>query len=109
MKYENKIALVTGSSRGLGRNIADGGRIVNLSTGLARFSVPGYAAYASMKGAIEVPSRYLAKELGARKISVNVVAPGSRKAGASRSSRCSTRSLRISSISRCRPSRPTGT
>lgn len=56
--------------------IADGGRIVNLSTGLARFSVPGYAAYASMKGAIEVLSRYLAKELGARKISVNVVAPG---------------------------------
>lgn len=56
--------------------IADGGRIVNLSTGLARFSVPGYAAYASMKGAVEVLSRYLAKELGARKISVNVVAPG---------------------------------
>lgn len=56
--------------------IADGGRIVNLSTGLARFSVPGYAAYASMKGAIEVLTRYLAKELGARKISVNVVAPG---------------------------------
>ena len=56
--------------------IADGGRIVNTSTGLARFSIPGYAAYASMKGAVEVLSRYLAKELGARKISVNVVAPG---------------------------------
>jgi len=56
--------------------LADGGRIVNTSTGLARFSIPGYAAYASMKGAIEVLSRYLAKELGARKISVNVVAPG---------------------------------
>lgn len=56
--------------------IADGGRIVNISTGLARFSVPGYAAYASMKGAIEVLTRYLAKELGPRRISANVVAPG---------------------------------
>jgi len=56
--------------------LADGGRIVNTSTGLARFSVPGYAAYASMKGAVEVLSRYLAKELGARRISANVVAPG---------------------------------
>lgn len=56
--------------------LADGGRIVNTSTGLARFSTPGYAAYASMKGAIEVFTRYLAKELGPRKISANVVAPG---------------------------------
>jgi NAD(P)-dependent dehydrogenase (short-subunit alcohol dehydrogenase family) len=56
--------------------IADGGRIVNISTGLARFSLPGYAAYASMKGAIEVLSRYMAKELGPRGIAVNVVAPG---------------------------------
>ena len=56
--------------------IADGGRILNVSTGLARFALPGYAAYASMKGAIEVLSRYLAKELGARGIAVNVVAPG---------------------------------
>lgn len=56
--------------------LSDGGRIVNLSTGLARFSTPGYAAYASMKGAIEVLSRYLAKELGPRGIRVNVVAPG---------------------------------
>jgi NAD(P)-dependent dehydrogenase (short-subunit alcohol dehydrogenase family) len=56
--------------------LADGGRIVNTSTGLARFSIPGYAAYASMKGAVEVLSRYLAKELGPRRISVNVVAPG---------------------------------
>jgi NAD(P)-dependent dehydrogenase (short-subunit alcohol dehydrogenase family) len=54
----------------------DGGRIVNLSSGLARFSFPGYAAYAAMKGGIEVLSRYMAKELGARKITVNVVAPG---------------------------------
>jgi NAD(P)-dependent dehydrogenase (short-subunit alcohol dehydrogenase family) len=56
--------------------IADGGRIVNLSSGLARFSFPGYAAYASMKGAIEVLTRYLAKELGPRGIAVNTVAPG---------------------------------
>jgi NAD(P)-dependent dehydrogenase (short-subunit alcohol dehydrogenase family) len=56
--------------------IADSGRIINLSTGLARFSTPGYAAYASMKGAIETLTRYLAKELGARGIAVNTVAPG---------------------------------
>ncbi len=54
----------------------DGGRIVNLSSGLARFSYPGSATYASMKGAIEVFTRYLAKELGPRGIAANVVAPG---------------------------------
>ena len=56
--------------------INDGGRIVNISSGLARFVLPGYAAYASMKGAIEVLTRYMAKELGQRQIAVNVVAPG---------------------------------
>ena len=56
--------------------LADGGRIVNLSSGLARFSLPGYAAYGAMKGALEVLSRYMAKELGPRGIAVNVVAPG---------------------------------
>ena len=56
--------------------LADGGRIVNISTGLARFATPGYAAYAAMKGAIEVLTRYQAKELGSRGIAVNVVAPG---------------------------------
>ena len=56
--------------------LADGGRIVNVSSGLARFSMVGYAAYASMKGAIEVWTRYLAKELGPRGINVNVLAPG---------------------------------
>lgn len=56
--------------------LADGGAIVNLSTGLARFSVPGYSAYAAMKGGIEVFTRYLAKELGPRRIRANVVAPG---------------------------------
>ncbi|NJO89971.1 MAG: SDR family oxidoreductase [Chloroflexia bacterium] len=54
----------------------DGGRIINISTGLARFSLPGYAAYASMKGAVEVLTRYQAKELGARGITANLVAPG---------------------------------
>jgi NAD(P)-dependent dehydrogenase (short-subunit alcohol dehydrogenase family) len=56
--------------------IKDGGRIVNLSSGLTRIILPGYAAYASMKGAIETLSLYMAKELGSRKIAVNVVAPG---------------------------------
>lgn len=56
--------------------IEDNGRIVNLSTGLARFSLPGYSAYATMKGGIEVLTRYLAKELGPRGIAVNAIAPG---------------------------------
>jgi NAD(P)-dependent dehydrogenase (short-subunit alcohol dehydrogenase family) len=56
--------------------IADNGRIINVSSGLARFSLPGYAAYASMKGAIETLTKYLARELGERKIAVNVLAPG---------------------------------
>lgn len=56
--------------------IADGGRIVNLSSGLTRVSFPGYAAYAAVKGAVEVLTRYLAKELGGRGIAVNTVAPG---------------------------------
>lgn len=56
--------------------IADGGRIVNISSGLTRFSYPGWIAYASMKGAVEVMTRYMAKELGARRIAVNTVAPG---------------------------------
>lgn len=56
--------------------IAQGGKILNVSTGLTRFAIPGYAAYATMKGGIEVLTQYLAKELGARGISVNVLAPG---------------------------------
>lgn len=54
----------------------DGGAIVNLSTGLARFTLPGYSAYAPMKGAIETLTKYLAKELGHRGIRANVLAPG---------------------------------
>ncbi|MBE7175938.1 MAG: SDR family oxidoreductase [Mucilaginibacter polytrichastri] len=54
----------------------DGGRIINISSGLARFSFPGSSAYGSMKGAVETFTRYLAKELGPRRIAANVVAPG---------------------------------
>lgn len=56
--------------------INDGGRIINISSGLARFSFPGSSAYGSMKGAVEVLTRYLARELGQRGIAANVVAPG---------------------------------
>lgn len=56
--------------------VNDGGRIVNTSSGLARFTFPGYAAYAAMKGGIEVLTRYMAKELGPRGITVNTIAPG---------------------------------
>lgn len=56
--------------------INEGGRIINISTGTTRFSNPGYSVYASMKGAIEVFTKYLAKELGAKGIGANVVAPG---------------------------------
>jgi NAD(P)-dependent dehydrogenase (short-subunit alcohol dehydrogenase family) len=54
----------------------DGGRIINISSGTTRFSNPGYSVYASMKGGVEVLTRYLAKELGVRGITANVVAPG---------------------------------
>ncbi|NID12149.1 SDR family NAD(P)-dependent oxidoreductase [Fibrivirga algicola] len=54
----------------------DGGRIINISSGLARFTSPGRAVYGSLKGAIETLSIYMAKELGTRGIAVNVVAPG---------------------------------
>jgi NAD(P)-dependent dehydrogenase (short-subunit alcohol dehydrogenase family) len=56
--------------------LADGGGIINISTGLARFTTPGFSAYASMKGAMETLTRYQALELGSRKIRVNIVAPG---------------------------------
>lgn len=57
-------------------HMVDGGRVINVSTGLARFTLPGYGAYAAMKGAIEVLTRYQAAELGARGITVNTIAPG---------------------------------
>ncbi|MEM1320344.1 MAG: SDR family oxidoreductase [Bacteroidota bacterium] len=53
-----------------------GGGIVNISTGLTRFALPGYAAYAAMKGAVETYTKYLAKELGPKGIRANLVAPG---------------------------------
>lgn len=56
--------------------INDGGRIINVSSGLTRFAMPGSAPYAAMKGAIEVLTRYFAKEFGARGITANCVAPG---------------------------------
>ncbi|WP_417677351.1 SDR family NAD(P)-dependent oxidoreductase [Pseudodonghicola sp.] len=56
--------------------ITDGGRILNVSSGLARFALPGFAAYAAMKGGIEVLTRYLARELGPRGVAVNAIAPG---------------------------------
>lgn len=56
--------------------LVDGGRIVNISSGLARFSNPGYSVYGAVKGAIEVLTRYMAVELGPRGIAVNTVAPG---------------------------------
>ncbi len=56
--------------------LADGGRIVNLSTGLTRVSAAGWSAYAAVKGAVEVLTVYMAKEFGARGIAVNAVAPG---------------------------------
>ena len=56
--------------------IEDGGRILNTSSGLTRFTFAGYAAYAAAKGGVEVLTRFMAKELGARNISVNTIAPG---------------------------------
>lgn len=56
--------------------LTDGGRILNVSSGLARFAMPGSSAYGAVKGAVEVLTRYQAKELGARRISANVIAPG---------------------------------
>jgi NAD(P)-dependent dehydrogenase (short-subunit alcohol dehydrogenase family) len=78
----------------------DGGRIVNISSGLARVAIPGSSAYAAVKGAIEVFTRYLAKELGPRKITANVVAPGNTRW-------CSPTSRRLRSVSSSRT--PSGT
>ena len=90
--------------------IADGGRILNVSSGLARFSMPGFAAYAAMKGGVEVLARYMAAELGSRGIAVNTLAPrrhrnrfrrrsGARHAGSQPAHR---------RANRARPGRPAG-
>lgn len=57
-------------------SINNNGGLVNVSTGLARFSTPGFATYAAMKGAMETLTKYQAKELGERGIRVNIIAPG---------------------------------
>jgi NAD(P)-dependent dehydrogenase (short-subunit alcohol dehydrogenase family) len=56
--------------------LEDEGRIVNISSGTTRWTNPGFSVYASLKGAVEVFTKYLAKELGSRGIRANVVAPG---------------------------------
>jgi NAD(P)-dependent dehydrogenase (short-subunit alcohol dehydrogenase family) len=54
----------------------DGGAVINISTGTTRFCVPGYSVYSSLKGAVEVFTKYIAKEYGSRGIRANIVAPG---------------------------------
>ena len=56
--------------------LADGGRIVNFSSGLTRIAAPGFSAYAAAKGAVEILTRYMAKELASRGITANTIAPG---------------------------------
>ena len=63
-------------TQGLLPYMADGGRIINISSGLTRFCYPGYGIYAAMKGAMEILTKYLAKELAERRIRVNAIAPG---------------------------------
>ena len=56
--------------------LEDGGSILNVSSGFVRFTLPGYSAYAAVKAAVEVLTRYMAVELGERRIRVNTIAPG---------------------------------
>jgi NAD(P)-dependent dehydrogenase (short-subunit alcohol dehydrogenase family) len=54
----------------------DGGAVINISSGTTRFCVPGYSVYSSLKGAVEIFTKYIAKEYGSRGIRANIVAPG---------------------------------
>jgi NAD(P)-dependent dehydrogenase (short-subunit alcohol dehydrogenase family) len=63
-------------TQALAPRLNDGGRILNISSGLTRFTVAGAGAYAAAKGGVEVLTRYLARELATRRISVNTLAPG---------------------------------
>ncbi|WP_122681588.1 SDR family oxidoreductase, partial [Pseudomonas viridiflava] len=56
--------------------VEDGGRILNVSSGFVRFTLPGYSVYAAVKAAVEALTRYMAVELGSRQIRVNAIAPG---------------------------------
>lgn len=56
--------------------LRDGGRIINIGTGLTRFTYPPFAVYAASKGAVNVFTQYFAALLGPRHITVNTLAPG---------------------------------
>jgi Dehydrogenases with different specificities (related to short-chain alcohol dehydrogenases) len=73
---KRELVLDSERSRTASAMMNDGGRIVNISSGLTRFAVPGSSAYVAAKGGLEVLTRYMAKELGPRRITANVVAPG---------------------------------
>jgi NAD(P)-dependent dehydrogenase (short-subunit alcohol dehydrogenase family) len=79
-QFDNMIAIHLKSAlfltQALAPRLNDGGRILNISSGLTRFTVAGAGAYAAAKGGVEVLTRYLARELAARGIAVNTLAPG---------------------------------
>jgi NAD(P)-dependent dehydrogenase (short-subunit alcohol dehydrogenase family) len=79
-QFDNMIAVHLKSAlfltQALAPRLNDGGRILNISSGLTRFTVAGAGAYAAAKGGVEVLTRYLARELAARRIAVNTLAPG---------------------------------
>lgn len=78
--FDQTIAInLKGTFNGLreaAKRLRDGGRIVNFSTSVVGLYQPGYGVYAATKAAVEALTHILAKELGARRITVNAVAPG---------------------------------